>query len=327
MRPVLFGGIGDLFGDAFSAVASLVREVPGASWIEGAIASGATWIGDFAKTDLGYQVVSVVSGGLSPALAPIIGPFAINVAMVAPGIVAGDDFTTAYSKGLADYMAKAAVVFGGPIAGGAGAAVTAAASAGAPIASTEIAEPIKKLMRDARFQEAMDTVGRELKKAGVTPANVLEKLGLSVPKLAEQFNVREDVLAFAADGVLGAPVADLGSFDPLTGKAIQTTAAGIPVGLSAAAYADMLSRARLGGAPQPAIDDLERLWLESKSREKPVQDGPARRIDLDRIRRTTTGLRVAPVTATGELRRVGTVLLLTAPLWGYALYRSPRTLL
>lgn len=248
---VAFGGVFDPVLDAADAIGDLASSVPGASWVSDAFHSGETALGDFAKTDVGFQVVAVVSASLSQGLAPLLGPAIVNVAIATPGLVAGDPFTTAYSRGLSDYLTKASVVLGGVAGGVPGAAGSAA-----------IAGQIKKLLDDPDFRGFVQAAGA---RAAMTGASLADSLDLTA--LSQRFGARPDAVALAANGASHQIAFDPEWFDPATGAARDPTA--VPTAaLTSRELALLLARARTGGASPQSIAQLEALLAVAEQEDK-----------------------------------------------------------
>jgi hypothetical protein len=187
--------------------------IPGSTWVDGAIASGAGWIGDFAKTPLGYQVVSVISGSLSVGVAPVVGPWVVNVAMVTPGLVAGDSFTAAYAKGLSDYLAKLKLITN--FVPGVGEAVQQIPDS---FVDTNIIAPARDLAANPDFQAAIGPAKNAIDSSGLPADQALASIGMTPAQVAARFGVREDVAANMLNGALHRQVFDLNTYDPTTGR-------------------------------------------------------------------------------------------------------------
>jgi len=329
--------IGSIFGDALGAVVapfvdvftSAVDRIPGGDWARTAIANGASEIGDFAKTEKGFYVISALSGGLAVGVAPIVGPAVVNLAIATPGLVAGDDFTTAYTKGAADYLTKAVRVFG-PLLGDS--------------FSKEVSAEAQKLMSDAGFQDAVraasDAVSRAAATTGIRPADVLSGMGLSPDELAARFDTHPDVAAIASNAVLHKPVYDMASFDPTTrSQGAPRTAAEIRRELQNAEARLALPTLPSGAAlpflrpTQQTLSRLRQDLADAEAREAktpPAADAPPLpppepppppppAVGYVRIVRDPTPLRA-------RAAELGRLALLTSPLWGYVWLRHRGTL-
>jgi hypothetical protein len=190
------------------SLGDIVSEIPGVGWVANTAIPG---IGDFAKSELGFQVVSVVSLVGASVLLPVIGPAVIGIAMATPGLVAGDDFTTAFAKGLADSVEKLALV--APlIAGPAGLAVTSTI----PLIEKYKKDIITTINRP-EIKHAIDGASAYAKEHGVTLKSALETLGLTPEKFARDQGIREDVAAHALNANAHESIYNTGSFDAVTG--------------------------------------------------------------------------------------------------------------
>lgn len=217
MRSVLSNTIGFSLGD-------ILTEIPGAKWIANTVIPG---IGDFAKTELGAHVIGVISVGVSPLLVPIVGPIAVGIGMATPGLLAGDDFTTAFTKGITESVERLVVVLpfvlvAAPAAIGVAAGATAGAagflSAGGAIAAIEkYKNDIVTTINRPEVKNAVNGAAAEAKKHGLTLKNALKTLGITPEKFAREQGVREDVAAHAINANAHEIVYDTSTFDPATG--------------------------------------------------------------------------------------------------------------
>lgn len=187
--------------------------------------------GDFAKTPYGSQVFSLLAGSAYLALTPITGPAIVNLTMAAPGLIAGEDFTTAWTKGAIDALQKLAAVVATLPAGGVaalglgkGGALLAVRTVALPATSAAMAgswamsDDIDKTLKDPDFQAFMNGISDEAKKTGVTPAQVMARLGITAESIGKRFGVRPDVAAIATNAAVHQIVFDPAVFDPLTGQ-------------------------------------------------------------------------------------------------------------
>ncbi len=361
--------IGNIFGDALGAVVapfvdvftSVFDRIPGSDWAKDAVSNGASSIGDFAKTPVGFQVISVISGGASQALAPIVGPAIVNVAMATPGLVAGDDFTDAYTRGLVDYTGKAAAILTGGAAAsavnaagvaaqlglspavqaaaqGTASAVAAASAGGASagaimntIVGPTISREVGKLVALVPFQDAMRSVVEQVRATGVSPQDALKKLGLDPIQVANQFGVRPDSAAIAENALLHVQANSLQNFDPITGLPSPRTAAQIQQQITneqqlVAAYGEN-EAARFGGG-QAKIAALQQELTTTLARDggppppaPPAPPPPPSPPAIGYVRIARDPIPFS--TRAAELTRLAA---LTAPFWGYLLLRSRKIL-
>lgn len=252
--------LGDLLDDAVDVSTSAIDLVPGGGWAVQAIKDGTATLGDVARfkflsLDVGFQILSVIAGGMSVGLSPILGPWIVNVAIATPGLLAGDTFTTAYTRGLTDYLEKAAFVFGGA----AGAATALGPVLGSIGGAASGGGSVVALFENPRFRAFIDGAQKEIAKSGLTPKDAIEALGLQPEKVAADFNVRPDVAAIALNGALHAEVNDLSTFDPLTGQRSNGATRSI----------DELRRLIAAGRKQGAnTSDLELRLIKAEREEK-----------------------------------------------------------
>lgn len=230
-------------GDVLSSV---VDRIPGSDWVKETSGDAAKSIGDFAKTPLGFHVLSTISsGGLYGALLPVIGPFAVVITTATPGLVAGEDFTTAYTKGLVDSLGKLAFALGavGGVAG-----LAAGSSAFATIQAYK--QEIEDKLNNPELRSIMDQAAAEAKKRGITLRSALDRLGITPEGIAKKIGGRGDAIAHAMNGLAHEEVADPKSFDVLTGAKIIAVPGGKSDGKNSAwALIDLLEVQKSGAAP------------------------------------------------------------------------------
>lgn len=260
----------------------ILSQIPGSDWI----ADVASSIGDKAKTPLGFQILFVISAGLSTVLAPIVGPEIATVAFATPGLVAGDSFTKSYVEGMVNAVAITAAV----LAAVPGLAVAFAASVGVAIGGAagslgvgSIATLIGKWSNDIvntinrpEFQQFVNSIGDQAKQAGVSFGDMLNKLGITITDVGQKFNVRPDVAAHAVNAVAHQPVYDTALFDVITGKPyppvgqlpVPLTLADVPANLSSQAYIDLDQRAKADGrVKQDVLDAINSFFLIAQTKE------------------------------------------------------------
>lgn len=96
----IFDPIVDAWDAAVDVFTSVVDRIPGGEWARDAVDQGATWLVDFAKSDIGFWTLGVISSNAYGPLAYITGPQVASVVWATPGVLKGDSFTEAYTKEL-----------------------------------------------------------------------------------------------------------------------------------------------------------------------------------------------------------------------------------
>lgn len=197
--------VGSIFDDALDVVTSVFDRVPGSEWIKGAVSSGATWLGDFAKTPLGFFTLQVISNNLYGPIAntslgavsgmQTIGPQIASVVWALPGMIAGEPFTEAYIKELIDRVVGLLEWFAGKQAGA--------------YVDQQFSEPLKRLSNDPNFKDLISQVKTQLPKIATRKA--LEQLHLTPDDIAARFKVRPDVAALALNAFFHEHVYSVGN--------------------------------------------------------------------------------------------------------------------
>ena len=251
----------------------LVRVVPGSDWV---LDTGFPALGDFAKTPVGFQVLSVLSGGGYTALAPIIGPGVVVLTTSVPGLVAGDDFTTAFTKGVADSVSKLIFLLPFIAAGPAGAGLV-------PLKATvdRYLKDITDTLNRREFQELIDGIALRAKQEGITAKTLLDRGATTIGEIAGRFGVREDVAAHAVNARTHEIVYNTAEFDIRTGRRYPPfgtlppplTLDDVPTNLSSAEYVNLEQRAKADGRTPPAVlDALNSFFLIARNRELAGED-------------------------------------------------------
>lgn len=196
----------DFLGDIFD-------EIPGSDWIKSAAESGAGFIGDFAKTPVGFFTLQVISNNLYGPIAntslgavsgmQTVGPQIASVIWAMPGMAAGEPFTEAYIKEFIERVVGLIEYFGGKRAG--------------EVVDRELSAPLKKLVAEnPNFKDLITRAKDEAARLGLPARHALEQMGLTPDKLAERFHVRPDVAALGINAYFHDFVYDVG--DPATSE-------------------------------------------------------------------------------------------------------------
>lgn len=206
--------ISDVAEGVWDFTTSIFTRIPGSEWIETAVESGATWIGDMAKTVPGKIVLVGISNALVfPAIAGLavpsasgmifIGPQVASAAWAIPGVVRGESFSEAYAKELTWRTMAIVEWFGGEEGKKAAAEFTQGV--------TEILDrpEVKEGLR--QFKEAFNLSGEDAQAK-------LKEAGLDPTSLSNRYGGRGDSAAAATNGMLEKPIWNLNLFDPRTGK-------------------------------------------------------------------------------------------------------------
>ena len=94
-----------------------VKAVAGGwNWYAGGVSDVATWaakgMSDFAKSDIGKNILTVATSALYMTLAPVLGPLTL-LTFAIPGLIAGDDFGDALLDGFVGQTQRALTALGG----------------------------------------------------------------------------------------------------------------------------------------------------------------------------------------------------------------------
>lgn len=202
-QHVTVSGPFDFIGDIFHAI-------PGSDWIEKAAESGAGWVGDFAKTPVGFFTLQVITNNLYGPIAntslgavsgmQTVGPQIASVIWAMPGMVAGEPFTQAYIKEVIERVVGLIEWFAG--------------REGGKYAEQHFSEPLKRLAANPEFKDIVSRVKNELPQLATRKA--LEELHLTPQELALRFQTRPDVIAAALNAFFHEFIYDVG--DPNTSE-------------------------------------------------------------------------------------------------------------
>lgn len=176
---------------AWDVVTSVFDRVPGSDWIKDATRNGTTFLADMARDDRGRFLLQAITvtylyGPLAGTPLPgavgqvVVGPVVASLVWALPGMIAGESFTEAYTKELAEKIQGLAEYFGGKKAG------------------ELFANQLKGLIDNPQFKDAMASVRARFGNiAGDAVKRALIELNLTPEQLAKQFNVSPDVAAAA----------------------------------------------------------------------------------------------------------------------------------
>jgi hypothetical protein len=198
--------VGPIFEGAGDVLTSILDRLPGSKWVKDAVNAGAGWIGDFAKTPLGFWTLQVITNNLYGPLASQTGTYGPQIASVVwavPGLAKGDSFSEAYVTEWVNRAVGVAQFFAGK---GVGDVVA------------QLGGQVTGLLANPDFKQLFDQFKAQF--PGQVTRQLLVQAHLTPEEISKKFNVRPDAAATAINAQLktklynvGAPQEGLSEFD------------------------------------------------------------------------------------------------------------------